>query len=183
VPVVEAHTISWLPATLYIRMPALLPEKGHNFELHTTIRHVLEDCERVSLWGPYRIEPDLYCKALRQIELLESGQVLYKANDAGFPSNRVSNCIHAVSSTVTGYRVRVLSPGWGETASYTILRRFSPWIIDLEHTHDWVAQSLGLNAYPIIYRNVEHPRSGYLRGPVSRMLGRDRDATSTFGRP
>ena len=60
--------------------------------------------------GPYRIDAELYCRAVRQVALLESGQVLYKANDVGYPSDRVSNCIHAVSSISEGYRLRVASP-------------------------------------------------------------------------
>src|SRR5204863_1128531 len=135
---IEAHTISWLPANLKIRFLALLPEPGHNFDLHETLRFVLNDCQRVSLWGPYQINCDLYQLACKQIQLLQSGEVRYKAVDSGYPSNRVSNCIHALSSIVDGYRVRVLSPGWGETASYTILQRYRPWIIDQCHTHDWL---------------------------------------------
>src|SRR5206468_9271353 len=33
VPIMEAHTISWLPENLHIRTRALLPEPGHNFDL------------------------------------------------------------------------------------------------------------------------------------------------------
>src|SRR3712207_2229106 len=35
------HTISWLPANMDLRPFALLPEPGRNFDLHTTLRHVL----------------------------------------------------------------------------------------------------------------------------------------------
>jgi hypothetical protein len=183
VPVIESHTISWLPRNLDIRVLALLPEPGHNFDLHTTLRFVLGDCQRVSLWGPYQIDPELYCRAMRQIRLLESGQVRYKAVDSGYPSDRVSNCIHAIGAVAEGNRVRVLSPGWGETASFSLLERFRPWIVDCSHTHPWVASALGLNCYPIIYRNFEHPRSGYLRGPTSRLFGRERDSTASYGPP
>jgi hypothetical protein len=183
VPVVEAHTISWLPDNLNIRVLALLPEPGHNFDLHTTLRFVLGDRQRVSLWGPYQIDPELYHRALMQKQLLESGQVRYKAVDSGYPSDRVSNCIHAISSIAEGHRVKVLSPGWGETASFTILQRFSPWIIDTNCPHSWLGSALGLNCYPIIYRNFEHPRSGLFRGVVSGILGRRRDTTASYGPP
>src|SRR5262249_60240667 len=120
---------------------ALLPECGHNFGLHATLRYVLADGERVSLWGPYQVAPELYARALNQVALLQSGAVLYKANDAGHWSDRVSNCIHALSAVADGPRLRVLSPGWGETASYAVLRRFLPWVIDPDRVHPWVGSA------------------------------------------
>jgi hypothetical protein len=183
VPVIEAHTISWLPSNLDIRLLALLPEPGHNFDLHTTLRFVLGDRQRVSLWGPYQIDPTLYFAALRQIRLLESGQVRYKAVDSGYPTDVASNCIHAIGSVVEGYRVRIFSPGWGETASFNLLERFRPWIIDDSRTHPWVAYALGLNYYPIVYRSFEHPRSGFFRGATSRLFGRDREVIASYGPP
>jgi hypothetical protein len=55
----ESHTISWLPANLIVRTRALVAEPGRNFDLHTTIRNALDSQERVSLWGPYAINPEL----------------------------------------------------------------------------------------------------------------------------
>src|SRR4051794_711542 len=46
------HTISWLPTNMNVRPLAALPECGHNFDLHTTLRGVLSTGQRVSLWGP-----------------------------------------------------------------------------------------------------------------------------------
>jgi hypothetical protein len=177
----EAATISWLPQTLDIRLAALLPECGRNLGLHETLRYVLGSGERVSLWGPYQIEPELYYRGLAQVALLQSGQVEYKAIDTGYPSSRVSNCIHAVSSVADGYRLHVLSPSWGETASYYVTRRMCPWIIDPGRRHPWVAERLGLGCYPIIYRELENPRSGPIRGPLSAALGRDRPAEAISG--
>src|SRR5437764_1394440 len=118
VSVVEAHTISWLPENLHIRVRALLPEPGYNFGLHQTLRYALAEGQRVSLWGPYQIDPELFWKARQQILLLQSGQVCYKAVDSLYRTDRVSNCIHAIDGAVDGHRVQVLSPGWGETASF-----------------------------------------------------------------
>src|SRR5262249_30845823 len=78
-PVLEARTISWLPQSLVIRTLALCPECGRNLELHETLRYALGSGERVSLWGPYLIDAELYRGALRQAALLDSGRVLYKA--------------------------------------------------------------------------------------------------------
>jgi hypothetical protein len=180
----EAHTISWLPASLIIRTRALHPECGHNFDLHPTVRYVLHNDERVSMWGPYSIDRELYCRALRQVGLLESGEVRYKAVDAGYPSDRVSNCIHAVSSITEGYRLRVLSPGWGEPASYFITRELEPWIVDCDqHKYKWVSTALGLDCYPIIHRDLENPRSGAIRSAGQRLLHIDNTPPATYGPP
>lgn len=161
----ESHTISWLPATMEVRVRTLLPEEGYNFELHPTIRKVLENGARVSLWGPYRIDKDLYCKALDQIARLESGKVKYKAVDSGYPNSLVSNCIHALSGVTSFlFRPRIASPGWGEVASALVRDRFEPHILDDGQIYPWVAEALGLRQYPIIYRD------GGRRGIIHRRL-------------
>jgi len=138
---------------------------------------------RTSVWGPYQIQPELYCRALRQVQVLNSGQVLYKANDIGHKSDRVSNCIHAVSSIVDGYRLRVATPGWGEVASFAVLERMEPFIIDCQRVHPWVGTALGLDRYPLIYRDWQGPRSGAFVGPFYRLLGGERELQATYGPP
>src|SRR5215203_773183 len=71
-PTLEAHTISWLPANLKIRTLALLPECGHNFDLHQSLDFALSTDQRVSMWGAYRIQPELYQLALQRKAELES---------------------------------------------------------------------------------------------------------------
>jgi hypothetical protein len=182
-PRLEAHTISWLPANGRIRTAALLPEEGRNYGLDETLRYVLANDERVSLWGPYRVDPELYGLALQQIDVLDSGEVLYKSIDSFRRSCRVSNCIHAVATVVEGPRVVVLSPGWGEVASYAVLERFMPYVIEPDRVHPWVGSALGLDNYPLCYRENERPRSGAFLGPVNRMMGGERDLRATYGPP
>jgi hypothetical protein len=150
----EAHTISWLPRSLEIRVAAVLPELGWNAGLHQTLHWAAATGQRVSLWGPYWIAPGLYHAALRQIALLRSGAVCYQAIDSGRPTDRVSNCIHAIGSVADGYRPRLLLPGWGETASANLAARFAPWIADGGRRHDWVATRLGLDRPDIIRRGL-----------------------------
>jgi hypothetical protein len=181
-PALETQTISWLPATLTIRTYALRPECGNNVDLHPTIRWCQCNDMRISLWGAYRICPDLYCRAAKQVELLNSGQVRYKALDTGYQSDNVSNCIHAASSIVSGFRLRVASPGWGETASFAILRRYEPQILDDRQPYPWVGSALGLDEYPIIYRDWQSPYSGAI-GPLYRVVGGERNLQATYGPP
>ena len=168
----DSFTISWLPASLRVRTRALLPECGHNFGLHETLRYVLSEGEHVSMWGPYRIDEELYNGAVRQLGVLESGQVRYKAIDSGRPTDRVSNCIHAVSSVGDGYRVRVLSPWFGETASWIVLQRFRPHIINKDETHEWVYAYLDLACCPILRHDFDpNPQAGPVRSAVRAALG------------
>ena len=178
----ETHTISWLPANMIIRTRALLPEPGHNFGLHETIRYVLDNRERVSLWGPFPICPDLYRRALERKAQLESGTVRYKANDIGRFNDRVSNCIHAVSHAMGGLPLTVFVPGWGEVASYAVLLRMRRWILD-DTPQFWLVSSLSLDQYPIIYRGTERPRSGAILGPIYRLFGSERCLRATYGAP
>jgi hypothetical protein len=115
--------------------------------------------------------------------VFQSGKVLYKAIDVGYPPDNASNCIHAVSSVVGGHRLHIAPLSWGETASYRLLCQFSPWIIEPGTVHPWVGRALGLDAYPIIYRQPdEHPRSGVLRA-LGRLLGRERAIEASYGPP
>jgi hypothetical protein len=180
----ESQTISWLPATGIVRTLALRPECGRNFELHETLRWALNDDQRVSVWGPYQIEGELYYRAVNRLAELQSGQVRYKANDMGHRSDKVSNCIHAVSSITEGLRVRIGSPGWGETASFIVLGKLRPWIVNGAQLHPWVGTALGLDDYPLIYREPgQRPYSRRLFGSVFRLFGGERDLEATYGRP
>lgn len=181
-PILEESTISWLPNDMKVRLWMLSPECGRNFDLHTTMRWAFAHNMRVSLWGAYRICPELYALAQRQAGLLASGQVRYKALDTGFPSDQVSNCIHACSSIVDGHKLRVASPGWGEIASFAILKRYERYIINSGCVCPWVGSALGLDQYPIIYRDWQSPRSG-LFGPAYRLLGGERELRATYGPP
>jgi hypothetical protein len=146
----EAHTLSWVPRSLDIRVAALLPEPGANVGLAETFRWARATGQRVSLWGPFRITAGLYYRGLSQIALLESGRVCYQAVDSGRPTDRVSNCIHAVASVLEGYRPRLLVPGWGEVASGAIAHDFARRAaLDGGCTHDWVATRLGLDGQVI----------------------------------
>lgn len=178
----EVHTISWLPATLKIRTGSLLPEPGVNLDVYGALDFANCTGQRVSMWGPYPICADLYYRAVEQRAHLESGAVRFKPVDTGYPIDRVTNCIHAVSVIAGGPRVRVGSAGWGESASFVVLKKLEPSIISKEPDH-WVSSALGLDEYPIIYRDFTNPRSAAILGGVYRALGGERDLQATYGPP
>jgi hypothetical protein len=156
--VLEAHTISWLPENGVMRVVALLPEPGRNFDLESTLRWALNSGQRLFMWGPYQVDPALYDRARAQKALLESGCVRYKVIDTGRRSDRVSNCIHAVAAVADGHRLRATTLQWGEPAGALVTRTMEPWLINPAQTHDWVASALGLDRYAPDRRSLDAPR-------------------------
>lgn len=182
-PTLEYHTISWLPANGVVRTLARDPERGRNWDLHESLDLAVRNQGRISLWGPYPVRKEVYCRALQQIGELNKGRIQYKANDAGYRSDEVSNCIHAVSTVVEGPQLRIGSPGWGEIASFLVLKRFRPFLLD-ETPHHWIGASLGLGKYPIIYRDRFHgPRTSALAVLCTRLFGPERNLVATYGPP
>lgn len=178
----EVQTISWLPAKMPVRTVKLAPEVGRNYGLHETIRDALASGERVSMWGPYEIRPELYERAVEQVNKLNGGTVRYKAYDGFYRNDDVSNCIHAVSAVAEGSRLRVLSPGWGDSASYFVLNKLLPWVVDPMTTHDELVGELGLDAYPIAYRKTFER---HLLPPATglRLVAHDPLPEPTYGPP
>src|SRR5215210_6844984 len=80
---VDWHTVSWMPATLFVRPWRPLAEDGVNLDLQHTIEWARNDCLRISLLGPYRIDKCLFDRSLAKVEQLQSGSVRYKAIDFG----------------------------------------------------------------------------------------------------
>jgi hypothetical protein len=152
---VEPHTVSWLPATLKIRPLAFVAEPGVNLDLHRTLAWALDDDQRVTMWGPYQIDRALFERALVKQSRLERGEVRYKADDTGYNSDQVSNCVHAVADISQGPRLRVGQPGWGASASYFVALTYRPFIINEQTTHDWLLDALTLRGYPIARRDLE----------------------------
>ena len=167
----EPHTISWLPCSLEVRM-AVLPEPGRNFELHETMCWAVASADQVDVWGPYEIQKELYDRALVQNHVLDSGQVKYKALDSGYRSSRVTNCIHAVTTVASGYRVRIVSPAWGQAASYYVALRLYSWYIDPYRTYPELLSALGLDRYPLRMEDLNAPPRGFYASLVGALEGR-----------
>ncbi|QEH34649.1 hypothetical protein OJF2_31900 [Aquisphaera giovannonii] len=148
---VYQHTISWLPDTLDVRTWSLLPERGVNLDLYQTLEAVGRDRERVTMWGPFRIQQAVYERSLRVKEILDSGHAEYRAIST--PRNLlVSDCIHAVAAVdpVFGRNhyplIRVGNPASRYIARQVMTRSaFDQWQSD----NSWLIPRLGLDRYPI----------------------------------
>lgn len=162
-PAVEHHSISWMPATLFIRTLWPCAEPGVNLTLHDSINMALGYHERVSMWGPFEIPPGLYRKLMIQKGFLESGAVAYQCTDtygeAGLTGD-ASNCAHAISDADTLFtRVAYPLSLFGDSASLNILWQLviRGAVPDPTTTHDWLIPCLGLDAYPICRREYKAP--------------------------
>ena len=60
----EDHTISWLPATLEVKVLRPWPEPGVNLDLYQTLRAMYANGESVTMWGPFIVGPEVYQKSL-----------------------------------------------------------------------------------------------------------------------
>jgi hypothetical protein len=146
---IEIHTISWMPQSLEIVILRRRPEPGVNLDLESSLRWAASKNLRVSMWGPYQINKELYDRAVEQETRLNSGLVLYKAIDRRFRPGTASNCIHAVADLDMDNGLLHSGQGRGDAASRQVAQHLNRWIINPEQRHTWVASRLGLNGQPV----------------------------------
>lgn len=92
----EHHTISWLPATLRIRILSN-SEKGVNLTLMQTIGLATVRRYKVYKYGPYLVHPKFYEYAINQERRLKLGKIKYKCVSG---KEDEMNCIKAVISII-----------------------------------------------------------------------------------
>ena len=177
-PLIEQHTISWMPATFRIKPWWFHVEEGTNLDLHSTIEEMRRHKERVSMWGPYETWHGLYRRFLVQKEFMESGQVGYQCIDTVGEAPREGagcDCIHAISDMDPIFdRRRYPLTYFGEAASRNIVRqvRERPILIHPDQTHDWLISALGLDCYPIVRRHETGPSEEFSPENVQAYLER-----------
>lgn len=146
----EVRPLSWVNASGVT--PRLLgpTEPGRILGLEATLQMAARSNYQITAWGPYRIDKELYDRAMAQIDRLNSGAVAYKMIDRRFRPGAAVNCIHAISDIAPG---PLLDTGtaFGVPATGLIRNHFSRWILDEGAAHRKFAPSLGLDKYPIRY--------------------------------
>jgi hypothetical protein len=140
----EVHTISWMPKSFNIAILAASPEPGTNLDLPSSLRWAESRNCRVSMWGPFKIDKELYDRAVKQESRLRSGRVLYKAIDLRFRPGVASNCIHAVSDLAVDKGLLDSGQRCGDAASRLVVQHLGRWIIDRGQTYAWLVGRLGL---------------------------------------
>jgi hypothetical protein len=160
-PVIESHTISWMPDSLDVRWWKLTVEPGSNFSNEFSIARALETGQRISAWGPYEIWSGLYTRFVMQKEFLDSDAIGYQCVDSIGEAARKGNgcdCFHAMSDMDPYFdRRRYPLSMFGEAATRNIVRHLHerPALINPTASHDWLFCALGLDRYPIVRRKYE----------------------------
>jgi len=152
---VEEHTISWIAKTKEIVVARARPEPGVNLSLKESLVLAAALEEKVSMWGPFEIKKELYERALKQIDRLESNKIEYKAIDVRFRPERASNCIHAVSDIDADDGLVDVGTACGDEASRAVASHLRRWMFDPEKTHDWVSGLIGLDDKTVTRRTWE----------------------------
>jgi len=152
---VEAHTVSWMPATLEIRPLAIRPEPGVNLTLAETFRWIDSFDGRVSMWGPYEIDDSMYEPTLARKAELEAGRIDYRAL-GGLPrDSEISNCGQSFTraSPRVGRRFQP-TPAPGERGTSVLAGRYvrAGTITDPEETHDWLLPVIGVDVNRVTRR-------------------------------
>lgn len=147
----EHHTISWLPATLDVRVWAISPEPGVNLDHEASIQYALRNNESITAWGPFRISPLVYTRSLEVRSRLDSGQVRYRAISGPLDLS-ISDCIHAVAEVDPVFGrdhyplIRIGKPA-SRYLSRQIMTR-SPFE-QAANDNAWLISPLRLDQYPI----------------------------------
>lgn len=166
----ELDAICWGPANMKIRGLTLKPEEGKNFTLAETLDWVKGNCWRVSVWGPYKVDRELYCALKAQAERLNTGCVKYKPTDTLQRRAVAQNCYHALTSPVAPLKRYAGAFTAGDAAGTTILQAYSRWLIDPCTTHDEVLKLIGADKYELTRRSFAYQpgRADAIRSAVGR---------------
>lgn len=147
--IVDFAWISWLPDAGVVRA-FTPPEKGRNVPLHETLCDAVKENRRITLWGPYRIKPELAATFRARMVTLEN---CFQYKGAAFWSPKeVCDCARAVEEMVGTERRWMGIFGYGAAASSAVVRKFAPWLIEPEQSHPWVVTLLDLDKYPLTRR-------------------------------
>lgn len=123
-PLVENHTISWMPATLNIRPLALRSETGVNLTQEQSLQWAESHGLRTSVWGPFKISPERFSSYMDRKADLESGRISYRALGGFTKDAPVSNCGQSFSRAgINGERFLQPTPFPGEQGTSELVRR------------------------------------------------------------
>jgi hypothetical protein len=170
---IEAHTISWMPASGRIWPLRPGPVPGVNMSLADTFKWAEAEGKHISMWGPFPVSPRLYDMAVSQETKLNQGKLQYQCIDTRYRAERAVNCIHAVSDLdLTQSRLNT-GTSHGKDASKLVLTHFEPYIQESRESNRWLVDRLHLDPDIVHFENPE------LIGPahnpaVYRTPGKDR---------
>jgi len=144
---VFVHTVSFVPATLEVRVLAIKAEPARNLDLEASLVYVRSKNASVTMWGPFLIRADVYQKSLQVWATAMSGAAEYRAIDSAC-NLLIADCIHAVAAVDPDFgRLHYPLIRVGKTASRYIARQVVD-RTDPDRTRpdaSWLIPILGLN--------------------------------------
>jgi hypothetical protein len=150
----DAHTISWYPASMSVKVLRPWPETGVNLTLEQTLSAVYANGEFVTLWGPFLIGTRAYQRSLVVRDLLHSGRVQYRAISTA-RDLLIADCIHAVAAVDPLFGrdhyplIRIGNPASRYIAREIMVRSVEQGIDQSRYDFSWLIPRLGLDRYPI----------------------------------
>lgn len=147
----QSVTISWMPASGSIRI-LQRPVAGRNYTLQESLAWAEQRGLYTTMRGPFEIDKDVYDRAIRQRNRLESGAIAWKALDRRFRPGAACNCIHAVSDVLPG-PLLMTGKARGDGATAMIAAHFRPYLVDPNRTHGWALRHLELNGDLVLVKN------------------------------
>ena len=147
----DVYTISWLPATLDVKVWSPRPEPGVNLDLDQTIRAMLANDESITMWGPFRVRPVLWERAQVIRGIIERNEASYRAI-SNSSNMLVSDCIHAIAAVDPDFGrnhyplIRIGKPASRYIARQVMTRSQYD---QTAEDHSWLIPRLGLCRRPI----------------------------------
>jgi len=147
----DVQTISWMPRSLEIEPLRMFPTQGVNLNLAETLSWARSVDSRVTMWGPYPIEKELYDVAAHRSEQLKSGAIQYIANDRRRREEGAVNCIHALSDMIPSQSLLGTGSECGNGASELVLQHLNRYVSTSSESADWLTQRLKLDS-PLVHQ-------------------------------
>lgn len=152
-PVVENHTISWMPATMNIRPFALRPEQGVNLTQEQSLQWAESKGMRTSVWGAFTITPERYEAILARKADLESGRISYRAIGGLTKQAPVSNCGQSFARAgVVGQKFLEPTPYPGEQGTSLLVERGLHTAPHPVAERPELLQAIITPGYPVVHR-------------------------------
>jgi len=124
---VDRQTISWMPRSMNIKVLRKIPEPGINLTIPQTLKWAKSVGDTVTIYGPYRISEDLYNRAKKKVEDLNSGKVKYIIRDRG-RRPVACNCIHAIADLYAENGLLLTGTTRGDLATKLVIQHLRPFI-------------------------------------------------------
>src|SRR5215467_951245 len=137
---------------------------GRCFKLPETLKLALLFKNAVGMWGPYEIKKEAFELGVKRKELLDGGNIRYKADDRLTRKNRIAiNCFHAMANLEelypnggflgTGFRM------WGIDGTARVLIEYTKAVRDKDLLLDPV--NIKKDVYGFVYARQRNSRGLY----------------------